>query len=154
MRSLSVVSEDSVDETPDFETEQLPEVSDHRPDIAVPVEDTLDGTQAAIVPVGDLADLPQQAPPATPSTMARWLAFLSILIGGACGGMIGWGFVDLQCDDCSTGVALGGLLGAVLGAGGLAIVAVLGLRAMGEWQSVQDAEAAHKHPSRRRNDDT
>ena len=143
------MSDESFDEADGSEAEQLPAVPPTRSDIGIPIEETLEPAEAGIVPVGDLADLPQQAPPSTPSKLARWLAFISILIGGACGGLIGWGFVDLQCDDCSTGVALGGLAGAVIGAGGLGIVAVLGLRAMAEWESVQDAEAAHQHPSRR-----
>jgi hypothetical protein len=38
------------------------------------------------------------APSALPSTAARVLAFVSILVGGLCGGLIGWAFVDLQSD--------------------------------------------------------
>ena len=41
------------------------------------------------------------APSALPSTGARVLAFVAILVGGLCGGLIGWAFVDLQCTgDC------------------------------------------------------
>jgi hypothetical protein len=66
------------------------------------------------------------------------LAFVSILVGGLCGGLIGWAFVDLQCDgDCGVVAGLTGLAGAVIGAGGVAVVAVLALRAMGEWRTVQ-----------------
>jgi hypothetical protein len=82
------------------------------------------------------------APSALPSTTARVLAFVSILLGGLCGGLIGWSLVDLQCEgDC--GVAVGGsaLLGAVIGAGGVAVVAVLALRAMGEWRVIQHRQA-------------
>ncbi|MGH9274231.1 MAG: hypothetical protein ACRDZU_06245 [Acidimicrobiales bacterium] len=81
---------------------------------------------------------PDYAPSSLPSTGARILAFVAILVGGLCGGLIGYGFTDLQCaDDCS-GLAGGmGLLGAVLGAVGVGVVAVLALRAMGEWRSVQ-----------------
>ena len=49
-------------------------------------------------PTGD-----DYAPSALPSTTARVLAFVSILVGGLCGGLIGWAFVDLQCTgDCGT----------------------------------------------------
>ncbi len=75
---------------------------------------------------------------AAPSTGARALAILAILIAGAAGGLIGFGFIDLQCDDgCSTAAALGGLVGAVICAFGVAVVAVLTLRAMGEWSALE-----------------
>jgi hypothetical protein len=78
------------------------------------------------------------APSALPSTLARVLAFVSILVGGLCGGLIGWAFVDLQCEgDCGTESGAAGLFGAVVGAGGVAVVAVLALRAMGEWRAIQ-----------------
>ena len=81
---------------------------------------------------------PDYAPSSLPSTGARILAFVAILVGGLFGGLIGYGFTDLQCaDDCS-GLAAGmGLLGAVLGAVGVGVVAILALRAMGEWRTVQ-----------------
>lgn len=78
------------------------------------------------------------APSALPSPAARVLAFVSILVGGLCGGLIGWAFVDLQCEgDCGVAAGLTGVAGAVIGAGGVAVVAVLALRAMGEWRTVQ-----------------
>jgi hypothetical protein len=78
------------------------------------------------------------APSALPSPAARALAFVSILVGGLCGGLIGWAFVDLQCEgDCGVAAGLTGLAGAVIGAGGVAVVAVLALRAMGEWRTIQ-----------------
>ena len=77
-------------------------------------------------------------PTSLPSTGARVLAFVAILIGGVCGGLIGYGFADLSCaDDCSTAAGFAGLIGAAIGAGGVAIVAVLALRAMGEWKTRQ-----------------
>jgi len=86
----------------------------------------------------------EYAPSALPSTAARVLAFVSILVGGLCGGLIGWAFVDLQCEgDCGTLAGAAGLFGAVFGAGGVAVVAVLALRAMGEWRTVQ-----HRQPAR------
>lgn len=83
------------------------------------------------------------APSALPSTTARVLAFVSILVGGLCGGLIGWAFVDLQCEgDCGTVAGASGLFGAIVGAGGVAVVAVLALRAMGEWRTIQHRQDA------------
>jgi len=51
---------------------------------------------------------------AAPSRLARALALAAIIIGGVCGGLIGYAFVDLQCHgDCSTENGLGLLIGAV-----------------------------------------
>jgi hypothetical protein len=82
------------------------------------------------------------APSALPSTAARVVAFVSILVAGLCGGLIGWAFVDLQCEgDCGAAAGASGLLGAVIGAGGVAVVAVLALRAMGEWRTIQHRQS-------------
>jgi predicted lipid-binding transport protein (Tim44 family) len=85
----------------------------------------------------------EYAPSALPSTFARALAFASILLGGLCGGLIGWSLVDLTCEsgDCGVAAGLAGLAGAVIGAGGVAVVAVLALRAMGEWRTIQHRQA-------------
>ena len=72
---------------------------------------------------------------ALPPKGARWLAFAAILLGGLCGGLIGLAYIDLQCDgDCGLWTGLGTLIGAVAGAVGLAVVAILTLRAMDEWR--------------------
>ena len=72
---------------------------------------------------------------ALPPKGARWLAFAAILLGGLCGGLIGFAYIDLQCEgDCGLWAGLGALIGAVAGAVGLAVVAVLTLRAMEEWR--------------------
>lgn len=102
-------------------------------------------------------------PSALPSVAARALAFVAILLGGLCGGLIGYAVTDLQCGTpeaavqldvdgrpvrgaaiperepndaagCRTLAAVGGLVGAAVGAGGVAIVSVLVLRAMAEWR--------------------
>ncbi|HEX6425977.1 MAG TPA: hypothetical protein VFZ79_20965 [Acidimicrobiales bacterium] len=98
-----------------------------------------------------MADAPRDRPPASdgeyapsalPSTTARVLAFVAILVGGLCGGLIGWAFVDLQCEgDCGVATGIAGVVGAVVGAGGVAVVAVLALRAMGEWRTIQHRQA-------------
>lgn len=72
---------------------------------------------------------------ALPPKGARWLAFASILVGGLCGGLIGFAYIDLQCEgDCALWTGLGALIGAVAGGVGLAVVAILTLRAMEEWR--------------------
>ena len=87
-------------------------------------------------------------PSALPSRGARFLAFAAILTGGLCGGLIGFSVTRLQCvGDCSTNKSLGGLVGAVLGAAGVAVISVLALRAMGEWQTIQERNDNRRKPS-------
>ena len=75
---------------------------------------------------------------AAPSRTARALALAAIILGGVCGGLIGYAFVDLQCQgDCATANGLGLLIGAVASAAGVAIIVVLALRAMGEWHATK-----------------
>jgi hypothetical protein len=84
---------------------------------------------------------------AIPSVTARVIAFVAILLGGLAGGLIGFALVDLQCEgDCSLPKGLGLLVGAIVCAGGMAIVSVLALRAMGEWREVTDRERAGHAP--------
>jgi hypothetical protein len=84
---------------------------------------------------------------AIPPVAARIIAFVVILLGGLAGGLIGFALVDIQCDgDCTVAKGLGLLAGAVLCAGGLAVVAVLALRAMGEWREITDRERAGHAP--------
>lgn len=76
---------------------------------------------------------------AIPSPLARVLAFIGILLGGLVGGLIGFALVDVQCTgDCSTPEGLGVVIGSITTALGTAIVAVLVLRAQGEWRELQD----------------
>jgi len=81
---------------------------------------------------------PEYTPTSLPSRAARILAFLAILLGGLFGGLIGYGFTDLQCtDSCATWSAGIGVVGAIIGAAGVGVVAILALRAMGEWRTIQ-----------------
>ncbi len=78
---------------------------------------------------------------ALPSPLARGLAVAAIVLAGLCGALIGWSFVDLQCvGDCTTPGGIGALVGGVGAAIGVAVVAVLTLRAMGEWKRINDDE--------------
>ncbi|HEV3226334.1 MAG TPA: hypothetical protein VGZ52_05860 [Acidimicrobiales bacterium] len=95
--------------------------------------------------------MPDQEAPiesALPSRAARALAFAAILVGGLCGGLIGFSVTRLQCaGDCTTNKGLGGLVGAVFGAFGVAVIAVLALRAMGEWKTIQERNDNRRNPS-------
>jgi hypothetical protein len=101
---------------------------------------------------------------------ARVLAFVAILLGGLCGGLIGYSVSDLQCgggdgkviigpsqassttttivrneddsDGCAAWNGGSGVLGAIVGAGGTGVVAVLVLRAMAEWRRDLDVDEA------------
>ena len=76
---------------------------------------------------------------ALPSVTARVVAFCSILLGGLAGGLLGYGLVDTQCTGaCSVQNGSGMLICSLIGAGGTAIVAVLVLRAHGEWRDISD----------------
>ena len=83
-------------------------------------------------------------PSALPSRTARFLAFGAILVAGVCGGLIGYAVVEVQCKkgNCATAEGVAALIGAVLAAGGVAIVAVLVLRAMGEWAKIVEERDA------------
>ena len=63
-------------------------------------------------------------------------AFLAIVLAGLSGAAIGYGLVGVGCTaDCSTVSGVGALVGGLLAAGGVAIVAVLLLRSMAEWRA-------------------
>lgn len=75
------------------------------------------------------------------------MAFVGILVGGLAGAVIGHSLVAIQCTgDCAVAKGWGLLAGAVAAALGMAVVAVLGLRAMGEWREVLDRERAGHAP--------
>ncbi len=83
---------------------------------------------------------------ALPSVLARALAFGSIFVGAAAGGMIGYAFAQLGRFG---GGAVGFItfLSILLGAAGVAVVAVLTLRAFGEWDTIRETETATKRAS-------
>lgn len=86
---------------------------------------------------------------ALPSPLARALAFVAIVVAGLCGALIGWSVVDLQCGgDCSVGSGIGAVVGGAGAAVGVAVVAVLTLRAMGEWKRVDEDQLFDDSSSR------
>jgi hypothetical protein len=93
-------------------------------------------------------DSSADSPTALPSVTARVLGFVAIVASGLAGAFIGYAFTDLQCTgSCATPDALGGLVGALIGAIGVAVVVVLALRAMGEWKSVQHRPTGPDRPA-------
>ena len=63
-------------------------------------------------------------------------AFLAVVVAGLSGAAIGFGLVGIGCTgDCGTVSGLGALIGGLVAAGGVAIVAVLLLRSLAEWKS-------------------
>lgn len=84
---------------------------------------------------------PSSSLSALPSVTARFLAFVSICLGGVAGGFIGFALADVQCTgDCTVPHAIGILIGSISCAGGTAVVAVLVLRALGEWRELADRQ--------------
>jgi zinc transporter ZupT len=68
-----------------------------------------------------------------PSRWAFLLAFGGVVLAGVLGGIIGYGIADVSSPSDVSHI-IGAFVGAVIGAGGVGIVAVLVLRAMAEWR--------------------
>lgn len=84
---------------------------------------------------------------ALPSVGVRVAAFVAICISGLAGALIGFSLISLQCEgDCSVPQGIGLTVGAVIAAGGMAVVAVLVMRALGEWREVEDRTGAGHAP--------
>ena len=79
---------------------------------------------------------PDAAPPMVPSRGAFLLAFSSVVIAGILGGIIGYGIADVTSPSDLSHL-IGTLIGSIMGAAGVGIVAVLVLRAMSEWRRQQ-----------------
>jgi uncharacterized protein (DUF2062 family) len=73
------------------------------------------------------------------------MAFTAILVGGLAGGLIGYTLVRLQCHGtCAAPRGIGTLVGAVVAALGMSVVAVLVLRAVGEWRQIEQRERTER----------
>ena len=71
--------------------------------------------------------------------MVIGVAFIAILVAGLAGGLIGFSLIDLQCHgSCDLQNSVGLIFGSVVSASGMGIVAVLVLRAVGEWSELED----------------
>lgn len=112
----------------------------------MPASDPVADAGSDVVP-GGRADVdlfpglraPQPSAP-DPGTPPRVLAFASILLGGLLGGLIGYGIGDLLWSTRFPVAALT-LIGALVGAVGVGVLANLTLRAMSEWNAVEHPEA-------------
>lgn len=72
----------------------------------------------------------------------RIAAFAAILVAGLAGGLIGFSLISLQCSgSCGTGKGLGVFTGAIMAAIGMSVVAVLVMRAIGEWNDLEQRQA-------------
>ena len=73
---------------------------------------------------------------ALPPVWARVTAFVSVLIGGLGGGVIGHTYATLACKGGACTLSRGWWLlgGATAGALGVAVIAVITLRVAGEWR--------------------
>lgn len=84
---------------------------------------------------------------ALPSVGVRVAAFAAVCLSGLAGALIGYSLVALQCDgDCGLATGIGLLVGALVAATGMAVVAVLVMRAMGEWREFEDRAGAGHAP--------
>jgi len=84
---------------------------------------------------------------ALPSVRVRVGAFVAICLSGLAGALIGHSLISLQCEgDCGGPLGAGILLGAVIAAVGMAVVAVLVMRALGEWREVEGRVGAGHAP--------
>ncbi len=80
---------------------------------------------------------------AIPSVGVRLAAFASICLSGFAGALIGYSLIAIQCDgNCAVPKGVGLLVGAVIASAGMAVVAVLVMRALGEWREANDRERA------------
>jgi hypothetical protein len=85
-------------------------------------------------------------PPMLPSRWAYLLAFGGVVLAGVLGGIIGYGIADVS-SQTDTSHVVGAFVGAVIGAGGVGIVAVLVLRAMAEWRRFGPPDRSNRRPS-------
>ncbi len=87
--------------------------------------------------------IPDKPLSAIPSVGVRIAAFVSVCLSGLAGALIGYSLIEIQCEgDCGLAKGVGLLVGAVIAAAGMAVVAVLVMRALGEWREANDREEA------------
>jgi hypothetical protein len=65
------------------------------------------------------------------------------VVAGAAGAAIGGSVVNIECrGSCATPIGAGAVVGGAGAAGGTGVVAVLTLRAMGEWKRISEEDLA------------
>ena len=85
-------------------------------------------------------------PPMLPSRWAFLLAFGGVVLAGILGAIIGFGIADVSSKSDLSHL-IGVVVGALIGAGGVGIVAVLALRAMAEWRRHGPPDRSNRRPS-------
>jgi hypothetical protein len=88
----------------------------------------------------------ETTPPMLPSRWAYVLAFAGVVFAGILGAIIGFGIADVSSHSDIAHV-VGMVIGALIGAGGVGIVAVLVLRAMAEWRRHGPPDRSNRRPS-------
>lgn len=74
---------------------------------------------------------------------ARVIAFIGILVAGIAGAAMGYLMVDVQCSgSCAVPNGIGMFIGSLIGALGMSVVAILALRAIGEWRELSDKKSS------------
>ncbi len=97
--------------------------------------------------ITDSSQPPQsfEVPSALPSVLARVLAFSAIIVASICGGLMGFALGRLQWNETERAwVLLVSVVGSLSASVGVAIVAVLVLRAMAEWSNVASVRVRRK----------
>jgi len=98
-------------------------------------------------PKPDAGTRPQsfEVPSALPSVFARALAFSAVIIASICGGLMGFALGRLQWPEGEQlWVLLVSFASSISASIGVAIVAVLVLRAMAEWSDVASVRARRR----------
>lgn len=91
------------------------------------------------------------APPTLPRRTAFLVAWAAIVVAGVLGGIIGYGLADVGAatganPGSDTAGLVGALVGVIVAGGGVAIVAVLVLRAQAEWRRTPAAPQGTEPP--------
>lgn len=83
-----------------------------------------------------------------PSRAAFLLAYAGVVLAGLLGAAIGFGLAEAGCHgDCGPAIAIAAVVGGVIAAAGVGVVAVLALRAMAEWRRPQPPKTKRRNPS-------
>ncbi|MCH2633248.1 MAG: hypothetical protein MKZ71_06505 [Acidimicrobiales bacterium] len=93
------------------------------------------------------SELPESfsIPSALPSIPARVIAFSAVIVAGLCGGLMGFALARLQWEENRDALVLAiSCSGSLVASFGVAIVCVLALRAMAEWNDVAPLRSRRK----------
>lgn len=79
-----------------------------------------------------------------------WVA-IPVLAAAVVGWWVGTRFAGVGCDGggCAGAEIAGGIIGALIGAGGVLVVAVLAVRSLAEWAALTDHDRQQRQQRRR-----